>query len=170
MSLRRNAGEDKGFLMKALPTSISRKGYIQKKNNLPNKAPVKVKGNTQGLEEEGNDGESWPLHDTLHSPIFQIMSHTVNWGVVAWHFPPLTPLLSMRMFFSQLLLTLPRGWGWGGRHRFLLKARAWAFCLWLPWLLPFSPFLWYISQPLVYIILSQDDVPIQKEKKCYIAK
>ena len=61
MSIGRNSGKDKGFLITALPISISRKGYIQK-NNLPSK----------GLVEEGNNGEMEKLDSCLNPPPSQI--------------------------------------------------------------------------------------------------
>lgn len=73
MSIGRNAGKDKGFLITALPISISRKGFIQKKNNLPSKASVNMKG----LVEEGSNGEMEKLDSCLNPPPSQI-AHMVS--------------------------------------------------------------------------------------------
>ena len=109
MSIGRNSGKDKGFLITALPISISRKGYIQK-NNLPSKASVNMKG----LVEEGNNGEMEKLDSCLNPPPFQIalmVSCTVNWEMMegggpalACRFPPPTPLPAFSSGFLLILL------------------------------------------------------------------
>lgn len=137
--------EDRGFLITVLPTSMSRKGYIQKKNLIsPDEAPVNMKRKAQGL------GERVMLENRTLAcnlcPRTRCKSRLVQRAESPWqeeglatacHFPLPIALLARPASFLPVTPYPPSE----GGCRFLLKAKVWASWFRLPWLLLFSPFL-----------------------------
>lgn len=141
-SIGRNAEEDKGSLIIVPPTSISRKGYIQRKTQFSHQSTTRH----EGKNPETRRGQ-WQTRFTLlkmadyvscNKPRSdsQRMPRPQSAISRCWLYCSPSPLV-----FSQLVLILLLL----GGYRFLLRAKAWALLLWLPWLFLFSPFLWYIS-------------------------